>query len=453
MRARTHAVAGMLVIASLVSAASAFAAGTPVQPGAATLDKFPASVACGCHSARVGEWSRSMHAKAIADPVFRYKVDQAEKEAGAAVATFCRRCHTPIGNMTGDPLGVNLPSAEGVTCMYCHQVVGIAGEPGNTSHLIEPNLFRRAQLKNPSASHPTAYSELHTKGEFCGGCHDVSHPVNGTHLETTYSEWAAGPYAKEGTVCQDCHMSAKPGDVGPMTGTACTGGQERENIFTMSFVGANVGQGPAESSRAMLKRAATLDVSVPAIVSAGSVASVTVSVNNVGAGHYLPTGLTEERQMWLSIYAESADGSRTALGEHRFGTVLKDAEGKFPAEMWEAAAVRSDDRVPPRGSAKSDYAFSMPSDATRATIVAVLSYKSLPDELASKAGVDNPVTEMAVQRRPVFATQAEKDAAEKAAAAETRSGPGGGWLPIALVAALVAVLGVAVGVRARARRP
>ena len=444
----------IFMVAGLAFATSAVAEGKPVQPGNATADGFLPSASCTCHAVRVGEWAPSMHAKAIVDPVFLAKVAEAQAEAGDGVATFCKRCHSPIGNMTGDPVGARTPAAaEGVTCMYCHQVVGIDGKPANTSHLVEANLTRRAQLKDPGAPHPAAYSELHTKAEFCGGCHDVDHPGNGTHLETSYSEWAAGPYAKEGTVCQDCHMSSKPGVVGPSSGTACEGGPQRDNIFAMTFVGANVGQGPQDASRAMLKSAATMDLSVSEIVPGGSVTSVTVTITNAGAGHYLPTGLTEVRQMWLSVFAENADGSKTDIGERHFGTVMKDAQGKYPAEMWNAVGIQSDDRIPPRGSVTSDYSFTMPKASKQAKVVAVLSYKSVPDELAAKANVQNPTTEMAASSKVVFASQAEKDAAAKPAApAENPSDGGVSWPLLAAGAVLVVAVGVGVAMVLRSRK-
>lgn len=454
MRARAGAILMIFLVAGLVLASIALAQGKPVRPGNATADGFMPSSGCGCHSNRVAEWSASMHSKSITDPVFLVKVAQAEAEAGTEVALFCKRCHSPVGHMLGDPTGItNATAAEGVTCMYCHQVVGIDGKPVNTAHLVEANLTRRGQIKDPVSPHLAVYSDLHTKAEICGACHDVSHPLNGTHLETSYLEWAAGPYAREGVVCQDCHMSAAAGIIGPSSGIACGGGRQRDNIFAMTFVGANVGQGPAEASRAMLRKAATVDVSVPSIVPAGTATSVTVTVNNVGAGHYLPTGLTEERQMWISVHAQSADGDAVTLGERRFGTILKDAQGKYPVEMWEASGIQSDDRVPPRGSLSSEFAFAMPADAKRATVVAVLSYRSLPEDLAAKAGVSNPVTEMARRSTVVYASQAEKDAATKFVVfPENRGITGNLRLLFVLGAAVIAAVGVGIAMALRSRQ-
>lgn len=441
------------VCAALAFSTSAYAAEVPVAPGKATADQFPPSTRCICHTARVDEWSPSMHAQAIVDPVFLAKVAEAEKAAGPAVAGFCKRCHSPIGNMTRDPDGTaSAVAREGVTCMFCHQVTGIDGKPANTSHLVTADQTRRAQLTDPQAQHMTEYSELHTKAEFCGGCHNVDHPTNGTHLETSYSEWADGPYAAEGVVCQDCHMSSGPGTVGPSTGSACTGGAERDNIYAMSFFGANVGQGPADAGTRLLKSAATVKVEMPDVVPGGSVASVTVSVTNKGAGHYLPTGLTEVREMWLTVSAEGADGTVTELGERRFGTVLEDAKGDFPAEMWEAVAVHSDDRIPPRGSVTAVYRFEMPAAAEQVKVRATLRYRSVPDELATKAGVENPTTEMAVGTMTVFASQAVKDEAAKAPEPTSGSGSGGAVLVIGVVLCLiVAASAVVLVLRRRAR--
>jgi len=446
---RVAVVAAMSGVALLI-ASSAFGAGVPVQPGNADATSFSPSSGCGCHASRVDEWSKSMHAKALVDTVFLTKVAEARTEAGDTVADFCQRCHSPIGNMIGDPGGVSSPAAkEGVTCMFCHQVTGLAGAPGNTNQLIEANQTRRAQIKDPAAPHPAVYSALHTKAEFCGGCHNVNHPSNGTHLEATYAEWVAGPYAKEGTVCQDCHMSSSAGVVGPASGTACAGGPQRDNIFTMTFVGANVAQGPAFESRALLKSAATLKLDVAEIVPEGATASMTVTITNTGAGHYLPTGLTEVREMWLTVYAEDGNGKKTEIGERRFGTVMKDAQGKHPVEMWNAVGIQSDDRIPPRESVAESYAFKMPAGAGKSTVVAALNYRSVPDELAAKAKVDNPTTVMASGTKVVYSSQEAKDAASKPS--EPVDGGGGtGWLLIAgaVILALVA-LGAVVLTRRR----
>lgn len=453
MRTRIVSAFAVAVLASAVFAAPAFSVGKPVAPGSATAEGFLPSSGCTCHPDLLKDWQGTMHAKAIVDPVFLLKANEAKSAAGDGVATFCKRCHSPVGNMLGDVDGKsNAVAAEGVTCMYCHQVTGMQGT-GNTSHLILADLTRRAQIKDPAAPHPAVYSELHTKAEFCGGCHNVNHPTNGTHLESSYTEWLEGPYAKEGIVCQDCHMSANAGVVGPYQGQACSTGAQRDGIFSMTFIGANVGQGAADEAVALLESAATVEVDVPEIVPAGKTATVTVTVTNKGAGHYLPTGLTEVREMWLAVYAEGKDGERTELGEHRYGTALKDAAGKYPAEMWDAVAVQSDDRIPPRGTSVQDFEFAMPEDGNVARVVAVLNYRSLPDDLAEKAAVDNPTTEMASGSRSVFVSEEAKDAAAKPAGSDAdkvRSPLPYGMIGLLALAILIGVV-VAVSVAAKGK--
>ena len=448
---RAFLVATIAAAFALALATTAFAAPVPVQPGMATVEQFIPSSGCGCHAPLVQQWSPSMHAQAIVDPVFLAKVAAAEADAGAEVAVFCKRCHAPIGNMTSDFNGTGSEVAgEGVTCMFCHQVVDISGLPGNTSHLLEPDLTRRAQLKEPTAPHPAVYSELHERADICGACHNVGHPTNGAHLESSYTEWSEGPYAAEGIVCQDCHMSREAGFVGPSPGKAATGAAQRDNIYAMTFVGANVGQGPATESTKLLQSAATVELDLDDIIAPSTTASFTVTITNKGAGHYLPTGLTDVREMWLHVYAEAEDGTVTQIGERRFGTVMQDAEGNHPVEMWNAVAVFSDDRIPPRESVSETYAFGMPADAEKATVVAVLNYRSVPDELAQQAGVENPVTEMAAARIPVFASEEikkGKPATEETptpAPAEPESGFSW-WIVVAVAAvaaagSLVAVL-------------
>jgi len=431
----------LLALAAVAALPALASAGVPVAPGNAIAENFIASSGCGCHATLVDQWSKSMHAQAIDDPVFLVKVTEAQLEAGTAVAIFCKRCHAPVGNMTGDYDGtMSEVAGESVTCMFCHQVLAVNGEPVNVAHILQPDLTRRAQLKDPQAPHPAAYSEIHEKAEICGACHNVAHPTSGAHLESSYTEWAESPYAAEGIVCQDCHMSREPGFIGPSPGSAAAGGPPRDNIYEMTFIGANVAQGPADASRALLQSAATLEVEIDEIVAPSTTSSLTVTVTNAGAGHYLPTGLTEVREMWLRVYVESEGGVLAEIGERRFGTVLHDAKGNHPAELWEAVGVLSDDRIPPRQSVTESYAFTMPAAAEEATIVAVLNYRSMPDELAEAAGVENPVTVMAEARESVYASEAARDGEPETPAGEVPAESSVAWWPYAAGVALVALV-------------
>ena len=351
-----------------------------------------------------------MHARALYDPVFQAKLAVAARTAGPDTVAFCERCHSPLGNMLGDPNGTtHIEAAEGVTCMFCHQVVGDTGAHGNTSQLVVTDLTRRAQIEKPVAPHPAMLSSFSRTSAFCGACHEVVN-ASGLRIDSTYSEWAGSSYAKNGVQCQDCHMSAVPGVPGPSTQRAAPFGPPRPGMYQMSFVGANVGQGPADASRAMLRSAATVRIDMPEVIAPGRTASATVTITNTGAGHDLPTGLTEERQMWLEVFSEDIDGTSTKLGEVRFGTVFQDALGRHPAEIWDATSIYSDRRIPPGGSATSVYSFKMPADAQQETVVAALYYRSLSDALAADAQVPNPTTTMAEATQTIYASTELRDA-------------------------------------------
>lgn len=437
---------GLLIGAAmlmLLAAAPVSAQSVQVAPGVAPAAAFPPASSCGCHGTLVDQWSQSMHRQALEDPLFKTKVAQADAATGGKIGPFCEKCHGPIAEMTGES-GKNAAemspaAAQSIGCMFCHQVVGNSEPLGNVSQLLDPDTTRRAQLENPQAPHPAAFSALHMSSEICGGCHNVNHPINGMHLESTYREWAESPQGKAGTQCQDCHMSEKPGKIGPSTGQAAPGAPERPNIYQMTFAGAQVALGNPERATQLLQSAAKMEMDAPKVVKPGEEASVTVKITNSGAGHYLPTGLTEIREMWLDVSVVDAAGKATSLGEHRFGTVLKDAAGKYPAELWDAVAVQSDDRIPPMQSVSHSYKIVLPSGADAGTLKAQLLYRSAPEELAAKAGVKNPTTVMASAEQQVFGSS---DAEQKAAGEATKepSSPPGTWILVVLgVGAVIAV--------------
>jgi hypothetical protein len=426
--------AALVVALCAASVAPALAESVPVKPGVATPAQFAPATSCRCHQPLVDEWQESMHSKALADPLFTTKVAEGDKATGNKLGPFCRRCHGPVATMTGEDGSAQMSpaSAEAITCSFCHQLTGTKKPLGNVSQLVEPSGILRAQIEDPQSPHNPVYSAFHATSEICGGCHNVNHPVNGMHLESTYAEWKKSPQAKQGLQCQDCHMSESPPAVGPSTGQACVNGPERPNIYHMTFAGAQVALGNADRAVALLQSAATIDVVAPEIV--GPSAEVTVTVTNVGAGHYLPTGLTEVRQMWLQVVAVDENGKETELGKRVFGTQLKDKNGKYPAELWDAVAVATDDRIPPMESVSETYKLVLPAGVEAADLKARLLYKSAPDELATKAGVENPTTTMAEAVRRVFATEEAKAAdankPEPSTEATATESTGGGSLPM-----------------------
>lgn len=406
---------------------SVAAVAQPTGRGEYTSDMFTDPTSCGkCHGEEYGiysQWNGSVHSLAFEDILYRAEVKMAGEEAGSAVEEFCERCHTPIGVVSGevppfDNPNMSVIAKKGVQCDFCHTVSNASGV-GNGAYVSSPGNVKRGPFTDAvSPFHETAYSDLHTKAEFCGMCHDVNHPVNGLPIEATYTEWKEGPYntgdPSTTTPCQHCHMTPGVTRFQKNPGTAAIGGPMRDHIYTHDVYGGNaIIPSPRHRELAInrLRSAATLEVITPETVGADETVTVRVKVNNVGAGHYLPTGLTEIRQMWLHVKVTDGTGrviyeSGALDGEGSidpnaviYHTVLGDKDGKPTNKVWEAESILSDHRVPPKGSQTEDYTFVVPEDATAPITVDVrLNYRSAPqslvNDLLGEGELEVPVIEM-----------------------------------------------------------
>ena len=434
--------------ALLLLAAAAMTVALPGTAGAKQKlsPEFQPPEACGsCHETLYQQFQGSMHSQAAVDRLYLYELRLGDEETDGAVGTVCLRCHSPIGDMLGEtapPTGAADASAlseiskTGVTCDFCHTVSGRAPGPlGNGSFESDPGLTKRGPYKDSvSSGHDTAYSELHTTSEFCGTCHDVNHPANGLALEATYTEWAEGEWAKAGVQCQDCHMTPGPGPSKPEAGVAATFGPQREAVYEMSFRGANAVFGDKTAAEELLKSAATLELAIEGAgsepVNAGDAMRALVTVKNVGAGHYLPTGLTDTRRMWLEVKAVASKGDPVELGRVDYHTVFADAHGNHDdVPVWFAASVYSDHRIPPAGIITETIDFTWPEGLSGdARVVAELKYMSFTQELADSAG-------LGVEVPVVLMTQVERS---------VKIAPSKVMMAIALGVAAVLVIGLAV---------
>lgn len=394
--------------------------------------RFQPAESCACHPEEYAQWASSMHALALSDPVFGVKLKEADEQTKGSVDAFCTGCHAPVAVMSGELKGVSASklstvSAEAISCDYCHQLTG-HGRIANADQRVNANGVKRAQLKDalPAGAHKVAYSAYHASSAICGTCHNVNHPANGLPLESTYTEWLNSAYATKDVTCQDCHMTTGSPRNRPAPGRAAGTGPWRDAVFMMSFAGANVGQGNSDLALHNLRSAAKMYLSVPEILQAGKTATVTVTITNAGAGHMLPTGLTEFRQMWLEVTATDAHGSTTTIAKRVFGTVLKDAKGRHPAEVWNATGVYSDDRIAPLASTDTSVSFTMPS-AGPVTIRAALYYRSATEEIAKAAGVDIPTVTMNSARTVLWTSMAEQQRGIAAASGPVTGDPGGAY--------------------------
>ncbi len=373
-----------------------------------------------------------MHSKAFYDPLWRAATKLFFKEAVRNEEILemkaCVKCHTPLGfrsySMTSpqddyDKLA-KLP-AKGVFCNWCHNInevkhIGDAGyevAPGGGKDY--PSTMLGPLKDASSAFHPSKYSELHTKSEFCGLCHNVSHAANNLPIEQTYTEWKNSPYNTgnpETTInCQDCHMRQKPGI--PSTGKtrrpdnpgkSANNGPYRKHVWTHYFVGANAlvtkllgNDVHAQMAVERLKNAADLELTISKSYKKNELSHILVKVINSGAGHYLPTGLTEIRQMWLDVKITDNMG-KTILrsgGLDKNGNIDENAviyytqlgneKGEPVLNIALADRILYDRRIPPKGYLVEKYTFRIPSDAVSPLVVeTTLKYRSVSQSLAAE---------------------------------------------------------------------
>jgi hypothetical protein len=401
------------------------------QTGMFEPGDFYDSKSCGmCHPDQFAEHAGSMHDMSTTDPYY-HRVVQMAKADVPGVEMFCSSCHAPIAVMTGqDPLdldNLDKPGKAGVSCDVCHTISAL-DHIANFGFILTPGEVKYGPFGGePPLFHTSEQSALHESEEFCGMCHNVNHPLNGLPLETTFTEFIEGPYPKLGYKCQTCHMTPGITEYQANPGTAANGGPEREHIWTHYFVGGNAfvtemegKEEHADRARTRLSMAAAVSISNAFPDPETGEFSFSIIVENVGCGHKIPTGVTEERQIWLEVTVTGADGAELAhfgqLDEHGvinedtmiLGTVFADGEGHPTHRIWLAESVISDRRIAPKDSDMETYSVPLADGQTVAKIEAQLWYRSSPQDFIDVLFADTPEREL-VPNIPMARAVAEFD--------------------------------------------
>jgi hypothetical protein len=228
----------------------------------------------------------------------------------------------------------------------------------------------------------------------------------GTALETTYTEWKNSPYnssdLKKTVTCQGCHMYQQPGI--PATGStprpenpgaAVDDGMKRPHIFTHYFVGGNSSvpgmfgdnrKGNMAVER--LRNAATLSVDTSRI----GEKKLSITVSNTGAGHSIPTGVADLREVWLEIILKNKDhktdfqmgipNDKHELPENTviFRTVFGDGNGNRVINLAKARQILKDNRIKAKESITE--LIELPSVPGKDTLVSVrLLYRGMSPKI------------------------------------------------------------------------
>lgn len=412
-------------------------AATPTGHGELDSDMFTDNTKCAqCHAITHEQWQGTMHYNAYEDPFYQQEFMAASSDTGGIVDIFCSRCHTPIGVVSGeipptDGSQLSEIARHGVQCDFCH-VISDSNGTGNAPFVASPGNIKWGPFNDSkSAYHESEYLELYTRSEYCGMCHEVIHPLNGLVIDDTYTVWKGGAYAEEKVGCQDCHMTRGITKFEANSGRAGSGAKKREHISTHDIVGGNafvteiLGENKySQMAVERLEKAATLTIDAPEIAQRGNNVSVNISITNSGAGHKIPTGVSEIRQMWLAVTVTDRNGKEVyKTGEVSdngtivnagkiYNTVLGNSQGQPTLSFWLAESVLEDNRIPPKGTVSEKHAFRIPDNvAYPLTVEATLKYRSASqdtiDHLFGEGVYEVPVINMTRVSSNIYENEGE----------------------------------------------
>lgn len=386
-----------------------------------------------CHSAIYKQWVDSNHHyMSGSNPYYSLLEDIAGKTEGNGFRAWCLGCHDPERLSVGakmhgkvshmfDKGGQFLKHAglhpaastdEGTSCLFCHRITRIDPAGGNADFTVNLKdrptypgenssnaLFRwfgEQLIQAKPQAHVASYSQpFYSSSQFCGRCHEEFSPGPGARIVGTYEEWAKSSFnapddPSRNRTCIDCHMHADISRIGkPVPGYSTDGGRLKKNVVTHQFTGANYFlaglRNPhlAEMSLALLRTSARLGLSLDK-------QNIVVRVTNVGAGHKLPTGVSDFRQFWLEVTVKDASGKvilangqpgadgQVPDNARQFRKVLGDKDGKpVGLEFWRYAKMLEDTRIPADGH--RDERYPLPTDVQwPIQVTAKLMYRIYP---------------------------------------------------------------------------
>ncbi len=419
----------LLIVASFVLAGPSGDA----RMGSYSYDDFENPGACrACHQDIFRQWEQAMMSQAYThhwDEVEYFDLAVAHGDADKEFETAhegCNGCHTPMAWLAGDvppPRPGNSRADESVACDVCHTITGFEGDtPFNFNWIIEPGQEKQGPRKEgeavPSPHHKMVYSDFVKTAEFCGTCHNEKDGF-GMWVKSTHLEWKEGPYAEQGVVCQDCHMTYSPGRSAKM-------GNEHEDTAQHLFHGAH---DPG-------KIAGTIELRIhPDIREAepGETVQFTLALFNGKTGHKFPTGSVEDRIVWVHVEAKDAAGNTYHLpvdpkgfegeemtiaadvlayqdmgpilgiadfkgvqrdgvpvGDRIFRMPYLDPQGRMTIMQWNTVSFGPDYRIGPRETKLETYTFDLPFEAEpgEMTITATMYYKLLVKPVADLLGAE-----------------------------------------------------------------
>ena len=366
-----------------------------------------------CHEDIFNQWADSNHRNLTsANPYYMVSEALAAEDKGENFRQWCMGCHNPSAvttkqkasshgmtdNFLSDELfekGAktllddfkkhgNFRLEEGVSCVACHRITE-ANSRGNASYSLDLTNRKKYSFEDSSSDmgqwlgkkfinskpqvHKDSYSkELYKDSKYCASCHNEFLPnflsKTNKKVVSTFDEWKKSPFnnPKDPTkhkTCIDCHMTnLSDGEFSPLKGQSTIGGKIKKDIKVHYFSGSNhflsglKNKTHEDQTIQLLKTSAKLDIDIKD-------GKLIVGVKNVGAGHHLPTGVADFRELWLDITVKDKDGKIVFESgklkkdgdldkETRvFMKVFGDKDGKPVGLLfWRYEKLLSDTRIP-----------------------------------------------------------------------------------------------------------
>jgi len=297
----------------------------------------------------------------------------------------CADCHSP--GIQGVAGGRNLHDAVGTAfeagnhCDVCHHVrdvdlskpAGVAGalilQRPHEKQSDQPGAKVVQVMYGPLPDVPVefmggSYQPKFATSELCGGCHELHQPAlvpgsaldpgrwpEGLPIHDTHAEWASSSWNTPGTQCQFCHMP--PDDTGLKSSMDLT--DETSASIPYGFVRPpeqirkHTFRSPLDGTPRLIDGALNLVLATALGTAAGGgpVVKATITVQNVLAGHAIPTG-EPMRSLVLVVQAEgcgetwvAAEGStiQDGGGFVARGVVGGDVQANGASLAWAAGAA------------------------------------------------------------------------------------------------------------------
>lgn len=407
--------------------------GLPIQTSFEVSDFEPASECQSCHPVHFKEWSGSMHAYSLKDPVWLAQHSKEQTYLASNnkdLGQFCVMCHSPVAFLTGaisDPISFDisdrnsLPSQvlEGVGCSFCHATTHVSPSmdldplSGNVKEeiifFLNTGVVKYGSLKDPLSNsfHESEFHPDYNKSEYCRACHNLT--IAGNDAEMTFDEWAGTAFEAMGIECQTCHMKTYSGYA--VDTKLFPNAPYRKNLHRHTFPGIDHALTPFPEKEAqltaiteLLESAAELNffTELPDSVTPGKGLDLAVIVANT-SGHNLPTGTTFSRQIWLEVTV-MADSDTIYRSGHLnsdgdlydfyidsqkkidpdliiFRTVLYDAKGDSGLREVSVGRMerKSDTTLPIQSSIRANYSFQIPDNFHKELTINIrLRFRSMP---------------------------------------------------------------------------